>query len=41
MIRGELRLILPNPHLGDINVPLLLRIVRQAGIAREDWEKMR
>lgn len=37
MIRGELRLTIPNPHRGDIGPDLLIRILRVAGITREDW----
>jgi predicted RNA binding protein YcfA (HicA-like mRNA interferase family) len=37
MLRGERRLILPNPHRGDIGVALLVRILRQADITREEW----
>ncbi len=37
MRRGELTLILPNPHEGDIGVGLLARLLRQAGISREEW----
>jgi hypothetical protein len=37
VIKGELRLTIPNPHRQDIAPPLLARILRQAGIAREDW----
>ena len=37
MRRGDLTLILPNPHEGDIGVGLLARLLRQAGIAREEW----
>ncbi|MFQ6031072.1 MAG: type II toxin-antitoxin system HicA family toxin, partial [Dehalococcoidia bacterium] len=35
MIRGQVRLVLPNPHRGDIGRDLLARILRQAGITRE------
>jgi hypothetical protein len=28
---------IPNPHGGDISVDLLTRILRQAGISREEW----
>ena len=38
MLRETRRLILPNPHRSDINVALLARILRQAGISREEWE---
>jgi len=37
MLRGDRRLILPNPHRGDIGVGLLSRLLRQAGITREEW----
>jgi predicted RNA binding protein YcfA (HicA-like mRNA interferase family) len=37
MRRGELTLVLPNPHVGDIGVGLLVRILRQAGVTREEW----
>ena len=37
MVRGEVRLILPNPHRQEISPDLLSRILRQAGIEREEW----
>jgi len=37
MVKGNLRLTIPNPHREKIGVDLLLRILRQAGIAREEW----
>lgn len=37
MRRGEMTLIIPNPHQGDISAGLLQRILRQAGISREEW----
>ena len=40
MIKGTLRLTIPNPHHGDIGRELLVRILRQAGIARDEWEKL-
>lgn len=33
-------LVLPNPHEGDISMGLLTRILRQAGISREQWEQL-
>jgi len=38
MLRGIRRIILLNPHRGDIGSDLLARILRQAGITREEWE---
>lgn len=40
MVRGELRLAIPNPHPGGIGVNLLGRILRQAGVSREEWESV-
>jgi predicted RNA binding protein YcfA (HicA-like mRNA interferase family) len=37
MIRGELRLTIQNPHSRDIPPSLLARILKQAGISREEW----
>jgi hypothetical protein len=40
MIRGEVRLFVPNPHGGDIGRELLSRILRQGGIPREEWDRL-
>jgi predicted RNA binding protein YcfA (HicA-like mRNA interferase family) len=40
LVKGELRLILPNPHHGEISKDLLARILRQANLTREEWEKL-
>lgn len=37
MARSDPRLIVPNPHHGEISVDLLARILRQAGVSREAW----
>jgi len=37
MRRDEVTVIIPNPHHGDIGVGLLRRLLRQAGISREEW----
>jgi predicted RNA binding protein YcfA (HicA-like mRNA interferase family) len=38
MRRCDVTISIPNPHLGDISADLLARILRQAGISREEWE---
>lgn len=38
MINGNIRLVIPNPHKGDISRDLLARILKQAKISRNDWE---
>jgi predicted RNA binding protein YcfA (HicA-like mRNA interferase family) len=40
MERGDFRLRLPNPHQGDIGRSLLAALLREAGISREEWEKL-
>ncbi|MCS7301311.1 MAG: type II toxin-antitoxin system HicA family toxin [Fimbriimonadales bacterium] len=40
MVRGEVRLVLPNPHRHEIGRELLARILKQAGISREEWEQL-
>lgn len=40
MQRGERMVRLPNPHEGDISVGLLSRILKQAGISRQEWEEL-
>lgn len=34
------KLTIPSEHGGDIDVGLLRRILRQAGISREEWEEL-
>ncbi len=37
----KLRLTIPNPHKGEISKPFLAEILREAGISRNEWEKLR
>lgn len=37
MRRGDVTVIIPNPHEGDIGVGLLRRLLRQAGVSRAEW----
>ena len=39
MIKGDLRLTIPNPHRQDIGVDLLKRILRQGEIQRDEWNQ--
>jgi len=42
MVRGQSRLALPNPHGSqDIEDALLMRILRQAGVTRQEFEQAR
>lgn len=40
LIKGTLRLTIPNPHQQDIAIDLLGKILKQAQISREEWEKL-
>jgi hypothetical protein len=31
------RLIMPNPHRREVGVDLLARILREAGVTRDEW----
>lgn len=37
MIKGNLVLTIPNPHRRRIGIPLLSRILKRAGISKEEW----
>jgi len=41
MVRGDLVLTIPNPHRKKIEVNLLSRILKQAGISREEWNNVK
>ena len=40
MIKENVRLHIPNPHQGDIGKNLLGKILKQAGIGRDEWENV-
>jgi len=40
MCRSQVSLRIPNPHVGDIGSGLLARILKQAGVQREEWERL-
>lgn len=37
MRRGDVTVIIPNPHEWDIGVGFLNRLLRQAGVSRGEW----
>jgi predicted RNA binding protein YcfA (HicA-like mRNA interferase family) len=41
MVRGALRVAIPNPHEGEIGIDLLSRILRLAGVSRQEWDSLR
>ncbi len=38
MSRGDVDVRIPNPHDGDIGTDLLIRILHQAGVKRDEWQ---
>ncbi len=41
MVKGDLKIRIPNPHgAGDISDALLRQILQQAGISRADWDRL-
>ncbi len=40
MRRDGLKLTIPNPHQGTIDVGLLSRLLKQAMISRDEWEAL-
>ncbi|MBU3925703.1 type II toxin-antitoxin system HicA family toxin [Patescibacteria group bacterium] len=38
MVKGNLKIRIPNPHRGDISRHLISEILRQAGIFSGDWD---
>lgn len=40
MMKGSRRITIPNPHRGDIDWSLTKQILAQAGIDREQWDKL-
>lgn len=39
MRKANLVVWIPNPHRGDIGRDLLAKVLDQAGISKEEWEK--
>ena len=40
MVKGSLKIRIPNPHKGDISQHLMAEILRQAGISSKEWENV-
>jgi ABC-type thiamine transport system substrate-binding protein len=40
MVRDENKVYIPNPHQSDIGQGLLLKVLDEAGISREEWEDL-
>ncbi len=41
MIKGDLKVRVPNPHKSDISKSLVSEILRQAGISAKDWDNLK
>jgi len=40
LVKGDLKLYIPNPHNGEISRDLLAKILRQASIQHSEWETL-
>ena len=40
MQRGDLSITIPNPHGSDFGLNMLNKLLRQAGISRQEWEQL-
>ena len=40
MIKGDLKVHIPNPHRGDISSGLVNEVLRQAGISKLAWDNI-
>ena len=40
MVKSALKIRRPNPHRGDVSKELLSRLLSQARISREEWERL-
>ena len=40
MIRDSQKVVISNPHRGDIGPALLRRLLNQAGVSRAEWEQL-
>ena len=40
MVRDDVTIRVPNPHKADVGKELMARILRQAGIDKDEWERL-
>jgi predicted RNA binding protein YcfA (HicA-like mRNA interferase family) len=40
MIKSKQKIIIPNPHRGDISIVLIKKIIRQLRLTNEQWNKL-
>ena len=40
MIKDDLVLTVPNPHEREVSIDLLVRILRQGNIKKDDWKNV-
>lgn len=41
MVKGQVRLSIPNPHTGDLDWTLVTRILQKANIHPDEWEHLK
>lgn len=40
LVKDTVKLFIPNPHTEDISKALLQKILKQAGIDKDEWERL-
>ncbi len=40
LLKGNLKLVIPNPHESDIGIALLSRLLKQVDVSRQEWENL-
>jgi len=40
MRKGDITVRIPNPHRGDLSANFVARLLRQAGVSRQEWERL-
>ena len=40
LVKDSRRLTIPNPHEGDVDWSLMKRILKQAGVTPDDWQRL-
>ena len=41
LVKSGVRVTIPNPHRGDLDWTIVKRILKQAGVDLDEWERMK
>lgn len=40
MVKGDMKIRIPNPHQGDISKPLVAKIIKEISISNKEWDNV-